>query len=93
MPEIKIYIDNDEYSLECEPGEEMELKKAVAVVNEKMTVFKDQENIKKITKLVMVSLLLASESNKKSLLIETEKDKILKIENLIERLEHLIKAF
>ena len=71
----------------------MELKKAVAVVNEKMTVFKDQENIKKITKLVMVSLLLASESNEKSLLIETEKDKILKIENLIERMEHLVKAF
>ena len=69
------------------------IKKAVEVVNEKMTVFKDQENIKKITKLVMVSLLLASESNEKSQLVETEKNKILKIESLIERLEYLIRTF
>ena len=38
MPEIKINIDAEEYTLQCEPGEENELKKAVALVNEKMDI-------------------------------------------------------
>ena len=51
MPEIKIIVDKEEYTLQCEPGEENELNKAVEVVNEKMEVFRNESNIKKITKL------------------------------------------
>ena len=47
MPEIKINIDNEEYTLQCEPGEEDELNKAIDVVNEKMVIFKDEMYIKK----------------------------------------------
>ena len=42
MPEIKINIDAEEYTLQCEPGEENELKKAVEVVNEKMVIFSNK---------------------------------------------------
>ncbi len=90
MPEIKILIDNDEYTLQCEDGEEEELKKAVEVVNEKMNVFKGEIILKKTTKLVMVALLLASESNEKLEIEQKEKKKITEIEHLILKLEQTI---
>ena len=92
MPEIKINIDAEEYTLECEPGEENELKKAVDVVNEKMVIFKDEMHIKKTTKLLMVALLLASESNEKIEKYDEQKHKILKIQNLLEKLEKMLNA-
>ena len=90
MPEIKINIDNEEYTLQCEPGEENELNKAVKVVNEKMVIFKDEMHIKKTTKLVMVALLLASESNEKIEEYNEHKNKIIKVQNLLERLEKIL---
>ena len=90
MPEIKILIDNDEYTLQCEDGEEEELKKAVEVVNEKMNVFKGEIILKKTTKLVMVALLLASESNEKLEIEQKEKKKITEIEHIILKLEQTI---
>mgnify|MGYP003685533313 CR=1 FL=1 len=92
MPEIKINIDNEEYTLQCEPGEEDELNKAIDVVNEKMVIFKDEMYIKKTTKLVMVALLLASESNEKIQEYNNQKNKIIKIENLLEKLEKILNA-
>ena len=62
MPEIKINIDAEEYTLQCEPGEENELKKAVDVVNEKIEEYVEQ------------------------------KHKILKIQNLLEKLEKMVNA-
>ena len=92
MPEIKINIDSEEYTLQCEPGEENELNKAVDVVNKKMIIFKDEMYIKKTTKLVMVALLLASESNEKIEENDEQKNKILKIQNLLEKLEKMLNA-
>ena len=92
MPEIKINIDSEEYTLQCEPGEENELNKAVDVVNKKMIIFKDEMYIKKTTKLVMVALLLASESNEKIEEYDEQKNKILKIQNLLEKLEKMLNA-
>ena len=92
MPEIKINIDAEEYTLQCEPGEENELKKAVEVVNKIMVIFKDEMHIKKTTKLLMVALLLASESNEKIEEYVEQKHKILKIQNLLEKLEKMVNA-
>ena len=86
MPEIKIFIDNEEYSLQCELGEEMELEKAASIVNEKMSIFKDEINLKKTTKFLMVSLLLASESMESKDSEDTDKQKIVKIEQLVDKL-------
>lgn len=90
MPEIKINIDKEEYTLQCEPGEEDELNKAVKVVNEKMLIFKDEMHIKKTTKLVMVALLLASESNERVLEFDEYKNKIIKVQSLLEKLEKIL---
>ena len=90
MPEIKINIDKEEYTLQCEPGEENELKKAVELVNEKMIIFKDEMHIKKTTKLVMVALLLASESNERVLEFDEYKNKIIKVQSLLEKLEKIL---
>ena len=92
MPEIKINIDNEEYTLQCEPGEENELEKAVKMINKKMVIFKDEMHIKKTTKLLMVALLLASESNEKIEEYDKQKNKILKIQNLLEKLEKMLNA-
>tara|TARA_A100001011_G_scaffold388360_1_gene467825 strand:+ start:2139 stop:2420 length:282 start_codon:yes stop_codon:yes gene_type:complete len=90
MPEIKIIVDKEEYTLQCEPGEENELNKAVEVVNEKMEIFKNEPNIKKNTKLLMVSLLIASESNSHKIESLKDRNKILEIVNLLQKLERTI---
>ena len=90
MPEIKIKIDNEIYSIQCEEGEENELRKAEEIVNKKMSIFKDEINIPRATKLLMVSLLLASENNENLTIISNQKNKIVEIERLLNELEQHI---
>ena len=63
MPQIKIRVDDKEYTLSCEDGEEKELERAAELVNEKMTIFKEETDIPLTKKFLMISLLLASELN------------------------------
>ena len=90
MPEIKIIIDNETFSLQCEEGEEEELKKAADIVNDKMTIFEDEINISRSKKLLMVSLLLASESNEAGSKLSDQQEKIKKIESLLDELEKFL---
>ena len=90
MPEINIIIDNETYSLQCEEGEEEELKKAADVVNDKMSIFEDEINISRSKKLLMVSLLLASESNEALSKLNDQQDKTKKIESLLDELEKFL---
>ena len=90
MPEIKIKIDNEIYSIQCEEGEENELRNAEEIVNKKMSIFKDEINIPRATKLLMVSLLLASENNENLTIIFNQKNKIVEIERLLNELEQHI---
>ena len=90
MPEITIIIDNETFSLQCEEGEEEELKKAADVVNNKMSIFEDEINISRSKKLLMVSLLLASESNDAGSKLNDQQEKIKKIESLIDELEKFL---
>ena len=90
MPEIKIIIDNETFSLQCEEGEEEELKKAADIVNNKMTIFEDEINISRSKKLLMVSLLLASESNEAGSKLSDQQEKIKKIESLLDELEKFL---
>ena len=90
MPEIKIIIDNETFSLQCEEGEEEELKKAADIVNDKMSIFEDEINISRSKKLLMVSLLLASESNDAGSKLNDQQEKIKKIESLIDELEKFL---
>ena len=90
MPEIKIIIDNETFSLQCEEGEEEELKKAADIVNDKMSIFEDEINISRSKKLLMVSLLLASESNDAGSKLNDQQEKIKKIESLLDELEKFL---
>ena len=90
MPEITITIDNETFSLQCEEGEEEELKKAADIVNDKMSIFEDEINISRSKKLLMVSLLLASESNDAGSKLNDQQEKIKKIESLIDELEKFL---
>ena len=90
MPEIKLIIDNETFTLQCEEGEEEELKKAADIVNYKMSIFEDEINISRSKKLLMVSLLLASESNEAGSKLNDQQEKIKKIESLLEELEQFI---
>lgn len=87
MPLIKIFVDGDEYTLQCEVGEESELNKAVEIVNEKMKVFGEQSNINKKTRLLMVSLLLASEYNETKIINTKQSSVIKEIDGLLEKIE------
>ena len=90
MPEITIKIDNETFSLQCEEGEEEELKKAADIVNDKMSIFEDEINISRSKKLLMVSLLLASESNDAGSKLNDQQEKIKKIESLLDELEKFL---
>mgnify|MGYP005730614479 FL=1 len=90
MPEITIIIDNETFSLQCEEGEEQELKKAADIVNDKMSIFEDEINISRSKKLLMVSLLLASESNDAGSKLNDQQEKIKKIESLLDELEKFL---
>ena len=90
MPEITIIIDNETFSLQCEEGEEEELRKAADIVNDKMSIFEDEINISRSKKLLMVSLLLASESNDAGSKLNDQQEKIKKIESLIDELEKFL---
>ncbi len=90
MPEITIIIDNETFSLQCEEGEEEELKKAADIVNDKMSIFEDEINISRSKKLLMVSLLLASESNDAGSKLNDQQEKIKKIESLLDELEKFL---
>ena len=90
MPEITIIIDNETFSLQCEEGEEEELKKAADIVNDKMSIFEDEINISRSKKLLMVSLLLASESNDAGSKLNDQQEQIKKIESLIDELEKFL---
>ena len=90
MPEITIIIDNETFSLQCEEGEEEELKKAADIVNDKMSIFEDEINVPRSKKLLMVSLLLASESNDAGSKLNDQQEKIKKIESLIDELEKFL---
>ena len=90
MPEITIIIDNETFSLQCEEGEEEELKKAAEIVNDKMSIFEDEINISRSKKLLMVSLLLASESNDAGSKLNDQQEKIEKIESLLDELEKFL---
>ena len=87
MPEIKIIVNKDEYTLQCEDGEEDELKRAVKIVNQKMDIFKDEVHIQKKTKLLMVAILLASEYNERKDIIAKQESILKDVEKLIEKLE------
>ena len=63
MPQIKIRVEDKEYSLFCVYGEEKELERAAELVNEKMAIFKEETDIPLTKKFLMISLLLASELN------------------------------
>ena len=90
MPEITIIIDNETFSLQCEEGEEEELKKAADIVNDKMSIFEDEINVPRSKKHLMVSLLLASESNDAGSKLNDQQEKIKKIESLIDELEKFL---
>ena len=90
MPEITIIIDNETFSLQCEEGEEEELKKAADIVNDKMSIFESEINIPRSKKLLMVSLLLASESNDAGFKLHDQQEKIKKIESLLDELEKFL---
>ena len=61
MPELKFKIGNKDYSLYCEDGEEDDLKKAVEIVNEKMDLFKNENDIPLARKFLMISILIAND--------------------------------
>ncbi len=61
MPEMKFNIGDKDYSLYCEDGEENELKKAVEIVNEKMDLFKNDNEIPLARKFLMISILIAND--------------------------------
>ena len=89
MPEIKIKIDTENYSIQCEEGEENELKKAVEIVNEKMNLFIDETEITLTRKFLMTSILIASELSQKN---EKEFDKSMQneLDNLFLRIERIL---
>ena len=66
MPELKFKIGNKDYSLYCEDGEEDELKKAVEIVNEKMDLFKNENDIPLARKFLMISILIANDLSQKN---------------------------
>ena len=61
MPELKFNIGDKDYSLYCEDGEENDLKKAVEIVNEKMDLFKNENDIPLARKFLMISILIAND--------------------------------
>lgn len=65
MPELKFNIGNKDYSLFCEDGEEEELQKAVEIVNEKMDLFKNENDIPIARKFLMISILIANDLSQK----------------------------
>lgn len=86
MPQIKITIDNHEYTLFCEKGEENQLIQAAKIVDEKMVIFKEEKEIPTTKKFLMTSLLLAND------LLQNENSKlqINEIDNLIKKIESLL---
>ena len=66
MPELKFKIGNKDYSLYCEDGEEDDLKKAVEIVNEKMDLFKNENDIPLARKFLMISILIANDLSQKN---------------------------
>lgn len=86
MPQIKIKIDNHEYTLFCETGEENELIKAAKIVDQKMLIFKDEKDIPITKKFLMISLLLANDL----LQHESSELQLNEIDNLIRKIESLL---
>lgn len=90
MPELKFKIDEREYTLFCETGEEDDLRNAVNKVNEKMEIYKQESDISLTKKFLMVSILLASDLNKTENL--DTKNKIEEFNILFDRIEKLLKV-
>ena len=78
------------YTISCEEGEEDELKKALKKVNEKMEIYKTENDISLTKKILMVSILLANDLNKIEQ-ISTDK-KIEKFNSLLEKIEKLLEV-
>ena len=66
MPELKFNIGDKDYTLHCEDGEENDLKKAVKIVNEKMDLFKNENDIPLARKFLMISILIANDLSQKN---------------------------
>tara|TARA_B100001027_G_C16215147_1_gene307055 strand:- start:521 stop:793 length:273 start_codon:yes stop_codon:yes gene_type:complete len=90
MPELKFKIDDREYTLFCETGEEDDLRSAVNKVNEKMKIYKEENDISLTKKFLMVSILLASDLNKTENL--NTKNKIEEFNVLFDQIEKLLKV-
>tara|TARA_B100000989_G_C19528804_1_gene468458 strand:+ start:943 stop:1215 length:273 start_codon:yes stop_codon:yes gene_type:complete len=90
MPELKFKIDDREYTLFCETGEEDDLRSAVNKVNEKMIIYKEENDISLTKKFLMVSILLASDLNKTENL--NTKKKIEEFNVLFDQIEKLLKV-
>ena len=90
MPELKFEIDDKMYTISCEEGEEDELKKALKKVNEKMEIYKTENDISLTKKILMVSILLANDLNKIEQ-ISTDK-KIEKFNSILEKIEILLEV-
>ena len=90
MPELKFENDDKKYTISCEEGEEDELKKALKKVNEKMEIYKTENDISLTKKILMVSILLANDLNKIEQ-ISTDK-KIEKFNSILEKIEKLLEV-
>lgn len=90
MPELKFKIDDREYTLFCETGEEDDLRSAVNKVNEKMKIYKEENDISLTKKFLMVSILLASDLNKTENL--NTKNKIEEFNVIFDQIEKLLKV-
>ena len=78
------------YTLSCEKGEEDELKNALKKVNEKMQIYKKENDISLTKKILMVSILLANDLNK---IEQTNTDKkIEKFNFILEKIEKLLEV-
>ena len=63
MPILKIHIDQLDFNIECREGEENLLREAEETINEKLNELPDKQNLTKTKKILIISLMLASELN------------------------------
>lgn len=58
---MKIIIDQKYYDVECREGEEDLLRDAEKMINEKINMISDKENLSTLKKFLIVSLMLAGD--------------------------------
>lgn len=90
MSLLEIKINDKEYKVECNEGEEELLKQAVDLINEKINKSDDLKKLQVSNMFMIIALTLASEIlgyNDKTVVSENELDEIY---NELEKLENTI---